>query len=226
MGGADPQPPEALRHRGRRHRLRDRAEDRRTRDLAHLRGRRVRPRHHARRRPDRRGRHPEPAHDPLDPAADPRCPRGDRGEGRDLLPALRIRAAQHRTRRGRAARVRQSAERRGGHDPPAGSGAGGGAAAADLGVRDRLPAGSRSRDPQRGARVAAGEGASGSTTRSPCSTRPPRSWPAASGGSASARASTTRSTAPWSRSTTGGSGASSASSVASRATRSPGSSRR
>ena len=43
--------------------LRHRAEDRRPRDLAHLRGRRAHPRRHPRRRAGRRGRDPQPAHD-------------------------------------------------------------------------------------------------------------------------------------------------------------------
>ena len=46
----------------------DRAEDRRSRDLADLRERRLHPRRDARRRADRRGRHPEPADDQGDPA--------------------------------------------------------------------------------------------------------------------------------------------------------------
>ena len=59
---------QAARHRAGRAALRLRAEDRRARDLAPLRGRRVRPRRHPRRRRDRRGRDPQPAHDRGDPA--------------------------------------------------------------------------------------------------------------------------------------------------------------
>ena len=104
VGGADPQPAEALRHRRRADRLRDRAEDRRAGDLPHLRGRRLRPRHDPRRRQDRRGRLPQPAHDPLDPAAHPRRPRGGRGPRRGLLSPLRLRAPQRGARRGGASR--------------------------------------------------------------------------------------------------------------------------
>ncbi len=67
---ADPQPPEALRHHGRRVRLRHRAEDRRARDLPHLRERHVRPGRDARRRAHRRGRDPQPPDDQGDPALD------------------------------------------------------------------------------------------------------------------------------------------------------------
>ena len=49
--------------------LRLRAEDRRPGDLAALRGRRLRPRRDARQRRGRRGRHPQPAHDRVDPDA-------------------------------------------------------------------------------------------------------------------------------------------------------------
>ena len=64
------QPPQAARHHRLGVQLHDRAEDRRPGDLAHLRGRRPRPRRHPRRRPGRRGRDPEPADDRRDPAAD------------------------------------------------------------------------------------------------------------------------------------------------------------
>ena len=86
LGDADPQPAQAARHQPRRVQLHDRAEDRRPRDLAHLRGRRPGPRRHPRRRPDRRGRHPQPAHDRLDPAADRRRAGADRGPRRGLPP--------------------------------------------------------------------------------------------------------------------------------------------
>ena len=62
----------------------DRAEDRRPGDLAHLRGRRPRPRRDPRRRPRRRGRDPQPADDRRDPAADRRRARAGRGARRGL----------------------------------------------------------------------------------------------------------------------------------------------
>ena len=61
--------PAAPGRRAGRRALRHRAEDRRPRDLARLRGRRARARRHARQRRDRRGGDPEPAHDRRDPAA-------------------------------------------------------------------------------------------------------------------------------------------------------------
>ena len=82
--------------------LRRRAEDRRDRDLAALRGRRVRPRRDPRRRRDRRGRDRQPAHDRGDPAHDRRRAEADRGPRRDLLPAQRLRRAQRAARRPRA----------------------------------------------------------------------------------------------------------------------------
>ena len=62
--------PETARHQRLGVQLHDRAEDRRPGDHAHLRGRGAGPRRHPRRRPGRRGRDPEPAHDRLGAAAD------------------------------------------------------------------------------------------------------------------------------------------------------------
>ena len=119
--------------------LRDRAEDRRSGDLADLRERRLRPRRDPRRRHDRRGRQPQPAHDQVDPAADPRRARADRGPRRDLLPALRLRPSSTSDRAEPA--CRRSPTRA---TPPPGrcassTRAGRRAPAADLGLRDRLP---------------------------------------------------------------------------------------
>ena len=72
-----------------------------------------------RRRPRRRGRHPQPAHDRGDPAADLRRARAGRGARRDLLPALRLRRAERAAGRGGRADLRQPAQRRRRHDPPA-----------------------------------------------------------------------------------------------------------
>ena len=69
VGGAHARAPRARGDRGPAVRVRRRAEDRRARDLARLPRRRARARRHARQRRGRGGRHPQPAHDPRDPAA-------------------------------------------------------------------------------------------------------------------------------------------------------------
>ena len=113
LGRADARAPRARGHRGPELRVRRRAEDRRPRDLAALRGRRARARRDARQRRDRRGRHAQPAHDPDDPAAD-RCdaPAGARGARRDLHVAEGLRRPQRAPRRGRPVDVHEPAQRR------------------------------------------------------------------------------------------------------------------
>ena len=81
-------------------------------------------------------------------------------------------------------------------------------------------------DPLRGARVAARARLQGQRRDRRCTRRSTRSSSAAAGGRSAARSSTSRSTASWSRSTSARCGASWASPAASRAGRSPGSSRR
>ena len=100
LGEPASQSPAAARHPARRAALRLGAEDRRPGDLARLRGRRVRARRDARRRGDRRGRDPEPAHDQGDSAADRRRARASRGSRRGLPPARRVRRAERGSRRG------------------------------------------------------------------------------------------------------------------------------
>ena len=97
----------------------DRAEDRRARDLARLRGRRARARGDARRRRDRRGRDPQPAHDQGDPAARRGRAAAARGARRGLPAARGVRRAQRAARRRRRADLRQPAQLRGRLDPPA-----------------------------------------------------------------------------------------------------------
>ena len=70
---------------GRAGRVRDRAEDRRLGRLARLRERPLPARRNAWRRPPRRGRDPQPAHDPLDPA------RAAAAEGDEAPPLLEVR---------------------------------------------------------------------------------------------------------------------------------------
>ena len=138
LGDADPQPAEALRHHRRRVRLRHRAEDRRPRDLAHLRGRDLRPRRDARRRADRRGRHPQPAHD----QGRSRCAIDDAPEMVEVRGEIyfpRSGFAQLNERRAEAgepafANPRNAAA---GHDPPARPADRRRAAAVDLVLRDR-----------------------------------------------------------------------------------------
>ena len=151
--------------------------------------------------------------------------RGDRGQGRDLLPrsgferlnAERAEAglpAFANPRNAAAGTIRQQ-------DP---------ALAAERPLQiwrtGSVTAAASTTHPQRRAHLAARARLPGQRQDHRSPGPAPRWSPAASGGSGSGRASTTRSTAPSSRSTTAGSGASSVSSGGSRATRSPGSSRR
>ena len=115
MGGGRAQAP---RH-GRAGRLRDRAEDRRLRDLARLRERRLRARRDARGRHARRGRDARtcarstavPLRVRLDDGEAP--PALARGARRDLLPALRVRPLQRGAGRGGQEAGAEPAERRG-----------------------------------------------------------------------------------------------------------------
>ena len=219
--------PEAARHHRLGVQLHDRAEDRRPGDLAHLRGRGARPRRHPRRRPGRRGRDPEPAHDRLDPAAD----RGRAGAGRSArrgLPAdRRLQSAERAPRRGRGTDLRQPAQLGRRLDPPARPGAGRRTAALDLDLRDRRRPRPRPRHPH--ATRSSGCGERGFKVNPDTDHHRGRRGGGQAlplvGGAPRAR-STTRSTASSSRSTSGRSGGSSAWSGASRAGRSPGSSRR
>ena len=107
-------------HRDRGHHLRRRAQARRPRDLAALRGRPARPRRHPRQRRDRRGRDRQRGHDRRPPpeAQGPQGPRRARGAGRGLHVARRVRRAQPPAgREGRPA-LRQPAQRRGGLAAP------------------------------------------------------------------------------------------------------------
>ena len=208
-------------------RVRRRAEDRRAGDLARLPRRRARARRDARQRRGRRGRHPQPAHDPVDPAADRRRAAAARGPRRGLHVAAGLRRAQRAPRRGRAVDVHEPAQLRRRDDPPARPEARRRAPAVDVVLR-------RSASP-RGSRFARhwealewlrehGFRVNGDVkqARRPRTRSSRSAWP---GRSAAAR-STSRSTASWSRSTTSSCSAASASSAATRAGRSPGSSRR
>ena len=133
--------------------LRRRAEDRRDRDLAALRERRVRPRGDPRRRRDRRGRDPEPEDDQGDPAHDRRRAGADRGPRRDLLPALGLRRAQRAARLRGPLDLRQPAQRDRRHGPQPRRRGDRLAPAVDVELRDRRPARDRVREPFGGARV-------------------------------------------------------------------------
>ena len=99
--------------------LRRRAEDRRPGDLADLPRRRARAGRHARQRGGRRGRHPQPAHDPLDPAADRRRAAAARGPRRGLHVAARLRRSERAPRRGGLVDLHEPPQLGGRHDPPA-----------------------------------------------------------------------------------------------------------
>ena len=227
MDRADAQPPRARGDRGAGVPLRRRAEDRRPGDLAALPRRRARARRDARQRRDRRGRHPQPAHDPDDPAAHRRRAAADRGPRRGLHVAQRLRRAQRAPRRAGAVDVHEPAQR---------------------GRRARSASSTRSSPPSGrcrcGATASARPRASRSTRhwdalewlrdarlprqrrhRAPATPRT-RSSPAAWPGRSGAARSTSRSTASSSRSTTSSCSGASASSGATRAGRSRGSSRR
>ena len=155
MGGADARPPRARGDRGPAVRLRRGAEDRRARDLAALPRRRARARRHARQRRGGGGRHAQPAHDPLDPAALRRRAAADRGARRDLHVAVGLHRAQRAPRRGRARDVHEPAQLGRRHDPPARPAARRRAPALDVVLRDRRHRGDRVREPLGVARVAA-----------------------------------------------------------------------
>ena len=155
MGGADARPPRARGDRGPALRLRRGAEDRRARDLAALPRRRARARRHARQRRGGGGRHAQPAHDPVDPAALRRRAAADRGARRDLHVAVGLHRAQRAPRRGRAPDVHEPAQLGRRHDPPARPPARRRAPALDVVLRDRRHRGDRVREPLGVARVAA-----------------------------------------------------------------------
>ncbi len=92
-----------------------RAQDRRPRDLAHLRARRVRARRDARRRRGRRGRHSQPPHHLEHPAAAAPRPRrgaarGGRGARRGVPAAAGVCPGQRGARRGGAPHVHEPAQ--------------------------------------------------------------------------------------------------------------------
>ena len=137
LGPADAQPPGPRGDRGPGVRVRRRAEDRRAGDLAGLPRRRARARRDPRQRRDRRGRHPQPAHDPDDPAADRRRAAAARGPRRGLHVAAGLRRAQRAPRRGGPVDVHEPAQLGRGHDPPARPQARRRAPAVDVVLRDR-----------------------------------------------------------------------------------------
>ena len=150
---------------------------------------------------DRRGRHPQPAHDQGDPAADRRRARAGRGPRRDLLPPQGVRGAQRAARRGRRADVRQPAQRRRRDDPPARPGDRRRAAAVDVGYGIGAAKGIELADPHGRARVAARARLQGRAPRSLSTTAIDEVVERCRGGRSAARGSTTRSTASSSRST-------------------------
>ena len=207
------QPPETTRHQRLGVQLHDRAEDRRAGDHAHLRGRGAGPRRHPRRRPGRRGRDPEPAHDRLDPAEDRRGAGADRSARRDLPADRRLQSAERTPRRGGRADLRQPAQLGRRLDPPARSRAGRRTAALDLVYG--IGADSRPRPRHPHARRSSGSREHGfkvnpDTDHHARRRVSGRALPLV-GGAPRAR-STTRSTASWSRSTSGRCGGSWASS--------------
>ena len=129
----------------------------------------LRPRGNPRRRPGRRGRDPEPAHDRLDPAAHRRRPAAGRGARRGLPADRRLQGAQRAARRGGRAGLRQPAQLGRRLDPPARPQPRRRTTALGLVLRDRGDERPRPRHPQRGGRVAAGERLQGQPRH-----RPPR----------------------------------------------------
>ena len=117
--------------------LRHRAQGRRPRHLARLRGRRAGARRHAGQRRDRRGGDAEPAHDRRDPAARGGRAAAARGARRDLPAAGGVRSPQRAARRGGRADLRQPAQHGGRVDPPARPAARGLAPAVDLVLQRR-----------------------------------------------------------------------------------------
>ena len=114
-------------------------------------------RRHARRRGAGRGRDGQPAHDPVDPAADAGRRRARRrgGARRGLHAALRLPRAERADRRARPEARAEPAQRRRGLAPPEGLVDHGVAPAGDLGLRARPRRGARARDALGRARVAA-----------------------------------------------------------------------
>ena len=159
----DAPPPRARGDRGPGVQLRRGAQDRRPGDLARLPRRRARARRHARQRRDRRGRHPQPAHDPGDPAADRRRAAARRGPRRGLHVAARLHRAERAPRRAGALDVHEPAQLGRGDDPPARPGARRRAAAVDVVLRHR-------RDRGAALRIALGERSSGCARTASAST--------------------------------------------------------
>ncbi len=108
------------------------------------------------RRPDRRGRDPQPPDHRRHPPRDSRRARDDRGPRRDLLPALGLRQDERGASRGRRVHLCQPAKRRRGNDPPARPQDRRFPAIGDVVLRHRHPQGRRAQDPPRRDRVAQG----------------------------------------------------------------------
>ena len=138
-------------------RVRRRAQDRRAGDLADLPRRRVRARRHPRQRRGRRGRHPQPADDAVDPAADrgPEPAGAGRGARRGVHVAAGLRRAQRAPGAGRAVDVHEPAQLRGRDDPPARPEARRRPAAVAVDLRRRRDRGDHVRRPLGRARMAA-----------------------------------------------------------------------
>ena len=142
LGGPAPQPPEALDITAERAPLRLRAEDRRARDLADLRGRRVRPRRDARRRRGSARTSPRTC----GRSGRSRCGSTTRPSmvevrGEVYFPRAASRELNERARRGGRAGVREPPQRRRRHDPPARSPDRRRPAAVDLVLRHRRASG-------------------------------------------------------------------------------------
>ena len=158
----------------------------------------------ARQRRDRRGRHPQPAHDRRDPAADRGRAAAGRGARRGLHAARRLRRAQRAPRRGRRVDVHEPAQLRRRHDPPARPEAHRRAPAVDLGLRRSASRdGLDARHPVARRSTGCASAASRSTATSCALDERGRGRRALPGVAGAARArSTSRSTASSSRSTT------------------------
>ena len=113
----------------------------------HLPRRRVRARRDPRQRRGRRGRHPQPAHDRIDPAAagHGRPAGAARGARRGVHVAAGLRGAERAPRRGRAVDVHEPAQLGRRDDPPARSEARRRPAAVAVVLRDRRHRGARLR---------------------------------------------------------------------------------